>query len=1045
MATPYDEEHYVENPFLDHLRSLGWDVYIQNKSNPEVAYNFIDLDSNRGKILGPEKKFRETFAEVFLENELKSSIRNMNPWLEDDQVNDVFGSLSRMQENSLLESNMAIHYALLENMTVSENRETKQTSPSVKLIDFEDPHKNSFIAISQFKVNIPGTESHIIPDIVLFVNGIPLVIVECKAPSITEPIRTAVDQIVDYSNRTFRRAGNEKLFYSNIFCIATTMQEAKYGTITSEYEDYFEWKDPYPFSLSDLPSKQEPVKAQEILIQGMLSKENLLSILHSYVIFKENSSGALTKIVPRYQQFRTAKKIASRIRSSKEREKKGGIVWHTQGSGKSLTMMFTIRELYHHPETMGFKIVMLTDRRDLERQLKDTARAVGYSVKVASGVDNLKELLRSDTPELIMAMIHKFQEREFDEEFPILNRSSKILIMIDEAHRTQYKILGANLERSLPNAVKVAFTGTPIAKTEQTFGNCIDRYTIKQAVEDGVTVDIVYEGRTHQATIRDPDEANRKFEDVFSILDDDQRRLVIGKYTKKSYLEAEEVIRDKAKDMIQHYLEHVFPNGFKAQVVAASRRAAVRYKRAFDHILEESTQNCELEESVRNRLGNLRVEVVISGSPHEVDSELSDFINEEKHESIIKSFNLPFSSNNGGPLNGDVGIIVVNEMLITGFDAPIEQVMYLDNVIREHNLLQAIARVNRKYRNKTAGFVVDYVGVTDHLKEALSIYMQDDIDQITSVFINKSLSIERMRAALESIDSFFENLGIKDWKNQVDECIDILSDDETREEFNNLSRVFMNNLDRILPDPQALGYLSILKRISFIKEAAKNRYRDEKLSVRDASMKIRGIVEEYLISNGVDPRVPPTPLFSGTFLLGIENKRPKTKAEELRYAIAEHIEKNKDKDPELYERFSDRLQKILEEYKQNWERIAQELEILREKMQQGREAEKDFGLDAKTEMPFFGLLKQIIYPETKMDQLDEKKTDRLVALTRDIVDITLREARSVDFWENPSKVKRLKSFIVNHILSKERDLFNQRNEIAQRSIELAFNVLRPNS
>ena len=555
----------------------------------------------------------------------------------------------------------------------------------------------------------------------------------------------------------------------------------------------------------------------------------------------------------------------------------------------------------------------------------------------------------------------------------------------------------------------------------------------------------MYEGRTHQAKIRDPDEANRKFEDVFSILDDDQRRLVIGKYTKKSYLEAEEVIRDKAKDMIQHYLEHVFPNGFKAQVVAASRRAAVRYKRAFDHLLEEITQNNGLEESVRNRLGNLRVEVVISGGPHEVDSELSDFINEDKHESIIKSFNLPFSSNNSGPLNGVVGIIVVNEMLITGFDAPIEQVMYLDNVIREHNLLQAIARVNRAYRNKTAGFVVDYVGVTDHLKEALSIYKQEDIDQIASVFINKSLSIDRMRAALESIDSFFENLGVKDWKNEVDECIDILSDDETREEFNNLSRVLMNNLDRILPDQQALRYLSILKRISFIKEAAKNRYRDERLSVRDASMKIRGIVEEYLISNGVDPKVPPTPLFSGTFVRGIENKRPKAKAEELRYAIAEHIEKSKDKDPELYERFSDRLQKILEDYKDNWERIAQELEILREKMQQGRESEKDIGLDAKTEMPFFGLLKQIIYPGTKMDQLDEKKTDRLVALTRDIVEITLREARPVDFWENPSKVKRLKSFIVNHILSKERDLFNQRNEIAQRSIELAFNVLRPNS
>ncbi len=464
MYAKLDEEHYVENPFLTHLQRIGWKIYRQNKDNPEDVREIISFDSNGEPVYGNTIKFRESFRGVILEDELKASIKRINQWIEDDQINEVVRRITTPQANSLLEANREIHDLLLENTSVSENKKTGERSPTVRYIDFQNPENNSFIAISQFKVNIPGTEKHIIPDIVLFVNGMPLVVVECKSPAIADPVNEAITQLMRYANRRGIREGNEKLFWYNLFMIATSNQVAKLGTITSEYEHFNEWKDPYPYTLSDI-SEKSIVTSQELLVQGTLTKSNLLDILRIFTLFVEDSKGTgLIKIAPRYQQFRTVKKIINKIKGGKTPEEKGGIVWHTQGSGKSLTMMQTVRAIYRDPDLSDFKIVFITDREQLEKQLKETSKSVGYTIHHADSIEKLKEFLRTNTPDLVMAMIHKFQERELGEEFPLLNNSDKILVMIDEAHRTQYNILGANLRKALPNSIKIAFTGTPIEK-----------------------------------------------------------------------------------------------------------------------------------------------------------------------------------------------------------------------------------------------------------------------------------------------------------------------------------------------------------------------------------------------------------------------------------------------------------------------------------------------------------------------------------------------------------------------------------------------------
>jgi type I restriction enzyme R subunit len=949
----------------------------------------------------------------------------------------------------LIEANREIHELLLENTSVQENRKTGEKSPTVKFIDFRNPENNSFIAISQFKVNIPGTEKHIIPDIVLFVNGLPLVVVECKSPATSDPINEAITQLMRYSNRRGTKEGNEKLFWYNLFMISTSNQVAKYGTITSDYEHFYEWKDPYPYSLSDI-SQDKTITSQDLLVQGMLSKNNLLDILHIFTLFVEDPKGGIKKVAPRYQQFRAVKKIVKRVKEGKTPEEKGGIVWHTQGSGKSLTMMQTVRAFYHDPELSNFKIVFVTDREHLEKQLKETSKSVGYTINHAYNIEKLKELLKTNTPDLIMAMIHKFQEKDLKKEFPLLNPSPNILVMIDEAHRTQYKLLGANLRKALPNSIKIAFTGTPIEKTELTFGEYIDKYGIRQSVNDGVTVEIVYEGRAHSAELSNEKAANAKFEEVFKYVDKEERRLILGRYTWQAYLEAEEVIKDKAKDMVEHYIKHVFPNKFKAQVVAVSRLAAVRYKKALEEALKEKIE--ELEKSNPDKvdldtLKKLKVAVIISSSENDDPSIYKkEYTDKHEQDKNIKSFKMPFDKVDESGISGDVGFIVVNEMLITGFDAPIEQVIYLDNVIRDHNLLQAIARVNRVYKNKSCGFVVDYVSVLNNLKESLAIYADEDIEEISQVVVNISKSKDELKYIHSQIEEFFRKYGISNWRENIEECIDLLVDEEIRNEFIALVRRFNRAMDKVLPEPEALKYLKDLEIISFIKESARNRYRDEKLSIRDASNKIREIVEEYLISKGINPKIPPLPLLSDEFISKAKNeKSPKAIAEELKYAIKEHIEKHFEEDPEFYERFSDELNRVLEEYKERWELLAQELEKIRNAIKRGREDEQTFGFNPRTEMPFFGLLKQMIFgKEIPIDQLKEDDINLLVSLTQDVIEIIKNEIKLVDFWENYTKQKNLKSHIISKILvpkSKEKHLLlEKRNEITQRLLELAYHI-----
>jgi len=458
-AIKLDERNHVEKPLLDQLYSLGWEVR--------------DLDKHQK----PQDSDRENFTEVVILPILRQQLQVINLWLETDQIEEVIKQLTaNFPSNNLLENNRHFFTLLQENTSVSENRKTGEKSPTVKFVDFAHTSNNSFIAIYQFKIRILGTEHHIIPDIVLFLNGLPIVVIECTSPKVNDAIPEAIDQLMRYSEqRGAKGEGSAPLFFYNPFIIATCRNEAKFGTISTHIEKYFyRWADPYPRTLEDLAHGASSPNDQQRLVAGMLDHHNLLEIIRNFTLFSVSDKGETIKIVGRYQQFRAVKKAVQRLLEGTTPRSRSGIIWHTQGSGKSLTMMFMVRAMYRHPNLSQWKVVFITDRTQLEQQLAETGQNIGFTVKPADSIAKLKELLRSDSSDLVMAMIHKFQERDLQETFPELNPSTNILVMTDEAHRSQYSLLGANLDKAIPNASRIGYTGTPIDKTEDVLGDYID-------------------------------------------------------------------------------------------------------------------------------------------------------------------------------------------------------------------------------------------------------------------------------------------------------------------------------------------------------------------------------------------------------------------------------------------------------------------------------------------------------------------------------------------------------------------------------------------
>ena len=981
-----DERQLVEAPALEQLKGLGWQ----------------HLD---GTTLHPEQTDkRSSLKEVVLTPNLEQAIQRINPWISEDNLRKVVREVTLIQTSTLMEANQWFWERLTQYFSVDQDLGSGRRGQTLKLIDFDHPENNEFLCVDQFKIQ--GPAQNIIPDILLLVNGIPLGVIECKSPFVTDPMAEGINQLRRYAN--LRNPGDsegcEKLFHYNQVMISTHRDGARVGTISSPVEYYLEWKDPYPIESKDLG---ESPTAQQLLIQGLLTPKNFLDIVQNFTIY-EPDSGRLIKKIARYQQFRAVQKTIERLKAPGDRKSKGGVIWHTQGSGKSLTMVFLTQKIRRDPLLRDYKLVFLTDRTQLDEQLTATfRRAQGESVLNAKSVGHLKELLAKDASDLVTATIQKLQEDE-DFGFACLNDSDRIIVLADEAHRTQYGTLGAGINAALPNAPKIAFTGTPLIANQKTtgeFGSYIDTYTIEQAVADGATTQILYEGREAETKVTG-DSLDALFDRYFQDKSPEEKEAIKKKYgNERAVLEAPQRIEWVALDLVEHYRTRILPNGFKAMVVTASREAAVTYKEKLDAIPDAP-------ESA----------VIISGD-HNDKQRIAKWTNPADHKAAVENFKKPISEH---PLS----ILIVKDMLLTGFDAPICQVMYLDRKLTDHTLLQAIARVNRTKANKFSGYIVDYFGLTDYLAEALEVFSNTDVQ---GALKNLKDEIPKLQAAHTRVKQHLKGVDLQD----IDSCIAALADELKRQQFEADFRTFAKQVEIVLPDAAANPFLPDLKSLGKVVIGCRNLYRDPQINIVGCGEKVRDLIEQHVRATGIDPRVPPIKLFDVEFeqvLAAQTNDR--AKASEVENAIKAHIKVKVDEDPEFYQSLALRLEEIIQKHENKWEELVRQLLLFRDDIEEQKSQQaSDLGLN-ETEFAFHGVLMSEITRASGDMSMDQETQERVLDLTKELVAEFQQATQIVGFFQKEDEIKSVKKKIRRAIIGQPFESKELIQAVSDRFLEL---------
>lgn len=709
-------------------------------------------------------------------------------------------------------------------------------------------------------------------------------------------------------------------------------------------------------------------------------------------------------------------------------------------------MVFLVRKMRADAQLRRFKVIVVTDRKDLQRQLSVTATLTGEVVEVAGSTAGVQALARRKGPGLIFATIQKYRDsdtagdapltaddlpkleqpaaKEPDarykagEQFEVLNDDDSILVLVDEAHRTQAGDLHAKLLAGLPNCARIGFTGTPIImgekkRTHEIFGEFIDRYTIKEAEADGATVPVLYEGRTANGAIKDGASLDELFEDLFRQHTPEELEAIRQKYATRGHIfEAPALIADKARDILRHYITHILPNGYKAQVVAYSRLAAIRYFDALgaarDELLAEAHALPAADKALddealclrppkvqaqvqawryRDTLARIEFAPIISGSNND-DPAWKPWTDSTAQDGLIQRFKKPLFSANPDKTDA-LAFLVVKSMLLTGFDAPIEGVMYLDRPIREAELLQAIARVNRTGFGKRCGIVVDYYGVAQHLKEALAAYADEDVEGALAS-LKDEVPVLRDRH-LRVVD-LFRQRGIESL-DDTEACVEALGSERLRAEFSVKLKAFLASLDTVLPRPEGLPYSGDAKRLAYLYARARNRYKDTPVLGKDVGAKVRKLIDDHVISLGIDPRIPPIQLTDAEFDTQVARAaNDRAKASEMEHAIRSHIRKHVDEDPVLYRKLSERLSDILRTLGEQWNALIAQLQQIVDELRSGKAGQADAPGDLPAHCaPFLRTVLDVVcagQAPTPAELL------RLKDVTVELVDLLVQELQS---------------------------------------------------
>ena len=1043
-----NEKHLSQIPALQMLIAMGYE-YI----SPEEA-----LTERQGR-----------FSNVLLENILRNQLKVINRirykgseyLFSEENVQSAIQKLKNIKYDGLLKTNEAIYDLITLGTAMEQTIEGDSKSFNMNYIDWRNPGRNKFHVTVEYSVERSRSTETARPDIVLFVNGIPFCVIECKAPQIE------VEQAVSQSIRNQNDDYIPKLFIYSQMVLALNKNSAMYATTGTAAKFWGVWKEPQmdngerefeklaaavnePLaedvvarisSIFDVRPEaftgSRLVTEQDKSLFSLCRPERLLELAWKFTVF----DGGIKKVA-RYQQYFVIKSTLSRVKHfDSTNSRKGGVIWHTQGSGKSLTMVMLARNLALDPEILNPRIVLVTDRDDLDKQLGNTFAACGLEANRATSGRNLLELVAEKKSGIITTLIHKFDKAYVVKKYQ--DESPDIFILVDESHRTQFGSFSARMRQMFPHACYLGFTGTPLLKKEKNnftkFGELVEpHYSITQAVEDGAVVPLLYEGR-HVEMTQNQTAVDLWFERHTQGLTKEQQADLKRKYARAEMLnKADQVIYMRAFDISEHFRSNWQGTGFKAQLVAPNKASALKYN------------------AYLNEIGIVSSEVVISPPDmregyEETDDETTDEVvkfwqkmmkrygsEEEYTKQLINQFKY----------GNEPEILIVVDKLLTGFDAPRNVVLYLCRMLREHTLLQAIARVNRLYEGKEFGFIVDYASVLGELDKALTMYSAfegfDESDLVgTLTSINSE--IEKLPSRYSDLWDLFKTV-----KHSYDEEAyeELLADDELREEFYGRLSEFGKTFGIALSSEKFLTetdektlsrYKADLRKFQSLKTSVKIRYA-EAIDYRDYEPKIKKLLDTHIQANEVVQLNEPVNIFDDKMFNQVKDeqgvyqtkKTTASKADTIAHAMNKVITEKMDEDPAFYEKFSKLIQQAIEDFRakriSDLDYLNKVVEIRNKVVGKVHDDIPDKLSGNEDAMVYFGVLQ----PFLEKHELGEEDFESTAVDTAIAIHGILEKHKKIHFWDDEDAQKQAVNEIDDYLYDELK---------TERGIELSLDQM----
>ena len=1005
----------------------------------DIGYEYIN-----GVEISPEGLYQEReYNEVVLKNRLQEAIAKINPTIPYEAREEALKKVLRSDSPELFQNNYQFHQYLTDGVDIEYRKENRIAGDTVWLVDYENPLNNEFLVVNQFTV-IEGNVNKR-PDVILFVNGLPLVVIELKnAADENANVNAAFNQLQTYKKTI------PSLFQYNALLIASDGWDALYGSLTSPKQFFVPWK-----SIDGELIADEHIPQMEVMVKGMLNKTVILDLIRHFTIFHQNKE-FLTKIVPRYHQyFAVNKAVTATIKATAENgDQRAGVIWHTQGSGKSLSMAFYAGKLVlalNNPT-----LVILTDRNDLDDQLFDTfsmSQDILRQTPVqAKNRDHLKKILSVSSGGIVFTTIQKFLpeiEQKIDlgngkfknikGDFDELSDRRNIVVIADEAHRSQYDFIDGfakHMRDALPNASFIGFTGTPIENTDKNtqavFGDYIDVYDIQQAVEDGATVRIFYENRLAKIILKE--EHKYKIDEQLNLVAEEMSDYgereegisddIENKKAKWARLEAIVGNPDRLKliasDIVKHFEARNEILEGKAMIVCMSRRIAVELYAEIIKIKPDWHSDDDAEGVIK---------VVMTGSSSDPLDFQPHVRNKKKRKALGERLKDETDS---------LKIAIVRDMWLTGFDAPSLHTLYVDKPMKGHNLMQAIARVNRVYKDKEGGLVVDYIGIATDLKKALSVYVESggkgkpafDQEEAASVMMTKYEIVAQMfseqpsdRSERKGFDykSFFTMTHKEKLYFPIKAANYILGLEDGKARYTNAVTALSKSFAISVPHPFTIDirdevglFQAIKSRIVKVTQSGKTKS-DEEIETAIKQILSDAVVAEEVIDifDAAGIKKPDISILSDEFLAEVKGMKHKNLAFELLKKLLNDEVKTRQKTNMVQsKKFSEMIENAVRKYQNNLissAEVIQELINLAKDIKEADRRGEDLGLDFR-EFAFYSAL------EVNDSAVSILGDDILRHIARELVD-TIRSNSSID-WTLRENVQAKMRIAVKKILRK---------------------------